>query len=229
MNDTSNNSGNTGSGESKKPNANRNRNRNRNRNKNRTNNPNKVEGNSNNTVRASADSDKNRQSKNKNRRPKALTPSRILQKYDNLMDQYLTARKKFFDLFGWANQKQVDKVKRNYQTSLNSLRSFETGLNDWQKEVLAKKIDGQPCDRQYTTDHGIEPVGDEVSFVGTFEDPHLLPAQKAEDWAADTEESQGSINDYYSYQGIEPPIKVEKEEVKRVEKKVIENKTIENK
>ena len=148
---------------------------------------------------------KKRLSHSKNRRPKNLTPSRILQKYDNLMEQYITARKKYYDMHGRANPKQFEKIEKNYRTALSNLRSFETDLKeDWQKEVLKSKIDGLPPDRQYTTDHNIEPKGDEVSFVGEFEDPHLLPIQKEHQWSEDTEESSGSIEDYNAYKGIVP-------------------------
>lgn len=137
---------------------------------------------------------------NANRKPKALTPAKVLMKYDNLMEQYILMRKKFFDLFGREKkEKQLEKVKRNYEKSLQDLRSYESRLNDWQKEVLDKKINAYPEDRHYTSTNNIEPVGDIVAFTGEFEDPHLLPTQKAENWAADTEESSGTIEDYEKY------------------------------
>jgi hypothetical protein len=142
---------------------------------------------------------------NKNRRPKALTPTRLLQKYDNLLEQYLIARKKYNDIYGRGKDKQLDKVYRNYQHALKCLRDFENGLVDWQKEVLKVKIDAYPADRQFTTEHNIEPIGDEVSFVGEFEDPHLLSTQKEHEWTTDSEETQGTIDDYYQYKGITPP------------------------
>ncbi|MBT4791755.1 MAG: hypothetical protein HON90_09305 [Halobacteriovoraceae bacterium] len=139
---------------------------------------------------------------NKNRRPKSLTPARLLQKYDNLLEQYLLARKKFFETRGRIKNKQLGKVEKNYQLCLKNLRTFEANLKDWQKETLAGKINAYPDDRQYTKEHDIEPIGDEVSFVGEFEDPHLLTTQKAEDWSQDTEESSGTIDDYNAYKGI---------------------------
>lgn len=153
-----------------------------------------------------AKNNNNNRSRNKSRRPKSLTPSRILIKYDNLMEQYLQARKKFFEIFGRGKEKQLAKAQNSYQNALKSLREYESGLKeDWQKDVLKGKIDGLPADRQFTTEHNLEPKGDEVSFVGEFEDPHLLPTQKASDWSKDTEESEGSMNDYYAYKGITPP------------------------
>ncbi len=67
---------------------------------------------------------------------------------------------------------------------------------------MANKIDGYPEDRQYSREHKLEPKGDEVSFVGEFPDPHLLPGQKATDWSKDTEESEGTIEDYNKYKGL---------------------------
>lgn len=142
---------------------------------------------------------KKRYSANKNRRPKALSPTKITQKYDNLMEQYLIARKKYFEFYARLQGKQLDKIKNNYETALTNLRNFGEKLNDWQKDVLDQKVDAFPEDRQYTQSHEIEPVGDSVSFVGEFEDPHLLPTQKAENWASDTEESTGTIEDYAAY------------------------------
>ncbi len=141
----------------------------------------------------------------KNRRPKKLTPSRIILKYQNYLEQYLTARKKFHDVHGHKNDQQVGKAERLYTQALKALRDFENNLEDWQRDVLKEYINAYPEDRQYTSEHNLEPVGDQVSFVGEFEDPHLLPVQKSQDWASDTEESEGSMADYYAYKGITPP------------------------
>jgi len=153
--------------------------------------------------KAETDSNESNDSKkfqgNRNRRPKSLTPAKVLQKYDNLMEQYIVARKKFFELFGRTAGKQLDKVEKTYDTSLKSLREFEVKLEDWQKEVLDKKINTYAEDRDYSTNHDLKPEGDIVSFTGEFEDPHLLPTQKASEWSKDTEESEGTIEDYKKY------------------------------
>lgn len=142
----------------------------------------------------------NKKKFSKNRRPKTLTPSRIIQKYDNLMEQYIIARNKFFNIFGRNSTKQLSKVEKNYHTSLHNLRKFELELKeDWQRDVLNNKVNGLPEDRQYSTEHGLEPKGEQVSHVGEFEDPHLLPTQKATNWAEDTEESEGTMEDYKRY------------------------------
>ncbi len=148
----------------------------------------------------SSGNNKNRRKFSKNRRPKSLTPSRIVQKYENLLEQYVQARRKFFEVFGRGSTKQVDKVERNYDNALRNLRNFEFDLKeDWQKDVLNQKINGYPEDRQYSSEHNLTPKGDEISHVGDFEDPHLLPTQKASNWAEDTEESIGTMEDYQHY------------------------------
>lgn len=149
---------------------------------------------------SNAPAKKKKRNNNNNRKPKALTPAKVLIKYDNLMEQYILMRKKFFDLFGREKkEKQLEKVKKGYEKSLEDLRSYETKLNDWQKEVLDKKINAYPEDRHYTTSNNIDPAGDIVAFTGDFEDPHLLSSQKSENWAADTEESSGTYADYEKY------------------------------
>lgn len=199
MNAQHNNSGNNKSG------GNRNR-KNFRRNNNKNNGPNKNNNNRN----------RNRNSQNKNRRPKSLTPARIIQKYDNLLEQHIIARKKYFELHARVKGKQLDKIEQNLQKTLHDLRNFEAGLKDWQKEVLTGKVDQYAPDRQYSTSREIEPVGDNVSFVGDFEDPHLLATQTETDWSEDTEESSGSMEEYYAYKGIEPPTP---EEIEEKEKK----------
>ena len=139
---------------------------------------------------------------NRNRRPKSLTPARILQKYDNLMEQHIVARRKYFEMHGRAQGKQLDKIEANFQKSLDSLRRFEEGLKDWQLEVLKEKIDAYPEDRQFSSTHDLSPKGEEVSFSGEFEDPHLLPTQIEADFSGDTEESIGTMEDYKNYKGL---------------------------
>ena len=158
-----------------------------------------------NNKKPGSSNNKRRSGQNKNRRPKSLSPIRILQKYDNLIEQHIVARKKYFELYGRASGKQLEKVESNYEKTLRDLRSFEAGLKDWQKDVLEKKVNMYPEDRHYSSVNNIDPKGELVPFAGDFEDPHLLPTQKSENWQQDSEESAGTMEDYYQYKGIEPP------------------------
>jgi hypothetical protein len=142
---------------------------------------------------------KKRSNNNRNRRPKALTPAKILQKYDNLLEQHLVARKKFSEVHGRVSGKQLNKVVSNLEKTRKSLHEYRSTLKlDWQQEIIKQRIDLYPPDRQFTTTHNIEPVGDEVSFEGDFPDPHFLPCQE-KSWADDTEESSGTQEDYEKY------------------------------
>jgi len=151
---------------------------------------------------ATGSSKESKKNSNRNRRPKSLTPSRVLQKHENLMEQHIIARKKYFEMYGRITGKQFDKIEQNFNKTLKAIVDYKNTLKDWQKEVLDKKLDFYPADRQFTSTHDLEPVGDEVSFEGDFEDPHLLPTQKNHEWSTDTEESSGTYDDYKAYKGI---------------------------
>lgn len=150
---------------------------------------------------------KNNQKKNssKNRRPKSLSPGRLLQKYDNLLEQHLVARRKYFEMFGRSSDKQLEKLASNLERTLSELRAFESNAQPWQMEILHKKINPYPLDTQYSSEHQLTPV-EYVPFDGDYEDPHLLDTQKAKEWTQDTEESSGTMEDYYNYKGIQPPV-----------------------
>ena len=138
----------------------------------------------------------------RNRRPKTLTPIRIHQKYDNLLEQHLIARKKFYEMHGRLTGKQLEKVKYNYHKTMKSLYEYEKTLpKDWQKDVLKTKLDFYPQDRQFTTTHELEPVG-ELEEVDESFDIHLIPIQTTHAWSEDTEKSSGTIDDYKAYKGI---------------------------
>lgn len=105
--------------------------------------------------------------KSRNRRTqKPLTPAKLAIKHENLLDQYVQARKKYFHLYGRNNTKQLGKSKKAYELALENLRRFESKLRDWQKEQLKEKIDFYPEDRQFSQTHSLEPQGEQVTFSG---------------------------------------------------------------
>lgn len=137
--------------------------------------------------------------KNNNRRPKSLSPSKIAQKYDNLLEQHIQARAKYFHLYGRSKKSQIEKAYNLLQKTRVDLHSYEKTLKDWQLEILHKKLNVYPEDRKFSTTHEISPLGDQVDFVGDFEDPHLLETQIQANYKDDTEESIGTIEDYAAY------------------------------
>lgn len=136
-----------------------------------------------------------------NRRPKSLSPSKIAQKYDNLLEQHIQARAKYFHLYGRSKQSQIEKAYNLLEKTRSELHSYEKTLKDWQLEILHEKLNVYPEDRKYSTTNGLSPVGEMVNFVGDFEDPHLLGSQEEaqENYRNDKEESSGSIEEYAAY------------------------------
>ncbi len=204
MSDTPNNSKSSQSGSRNNNSRKRrynNRNKKRNFNNKRDDNKGQVEASSSETKNTNQNRNSNTKKRfnNRNRRPKTLSPIKTNQKYDNLLEQYLIARRKFFDIHGRGKEKQLAKVERNYQLALKNLRDFEKDLKDWQIEALKEKLNAYPEDRQFSKEHDLAPNGDEVSFVGEFEDPHLLPTQKSDTWTNDSEETEGTMEDYERY------------------------------
>jgi DNA-binding transcriptional MocR family regulator len=147
-------------------------------------------------------SNNNKNRSNRNRRPKSLTPARIQQKYDNLLEQHVIARRKYYEMHGRAQGKQLQRLEGNFYDTMKAIVDFQSGLKDWQRDVLEKKINMYPEDKLITDKY--QEQSERVDFVGDFEDPHLLDTQKNADYSEDTEESSGSMDDYYSYKGIEP-------------------------
>ena len=135
-------------------------------------------------------------SHNKRRSSKPMTAGRLILKHDNLLEQYLLARKKYYELYARADRNQLNKLEFNYHNTLKQLREFEAGLQDWQKEVISKKIDGYAKDDLISTTYGEKP--EVISFVGDFPDPHLLSTQIT-DFSQDKEESVGTQEDYNRY------------------------------
>jgi GTPase involved in cell partitioning and DNA repair len=130
-----------------------------------------------------------------------MTPTRVMQKYDNLLEQHVIARRKYFEMYGRASGKQLSKLEKNFYDTLSDLRNYESKLEDWQKEVLQNKVDMYPQDTLITEKY--QETSERVDFVGDFEDPHLLETQRSSNYAQDTEETEGSIEDYLKYKGLD--------------------------
>ncbi len=164
-------------------NNNRNRNRNRNRNQ-------------------GGSTGGQRRPPNKRFSKKPLSGGRIIQKYDNLQDQHLQARKKYFEMYHRIDDRGLEKLKRIFDETLDNLRRFEEKLEDWQKETLAKKIDAYKLDTIYSEGHETGLLGDNVPD-GPFKNPHVTDAQiNRDNYANDREETMGTIEDYEKYKDL---------------------------
>lgn len=141
--------------------------------------------------------------KKRKRFNKPLTPEKIHTKYDNLLEQHLTARRKFFELNGRANTKQIEKARHHFYRTIEDLRKFESNLKDWQKESLETKTESYPMENSYTETHELpKHTYDNVLTILSDGDPHLLPVQRDSSFSHDTEETLGTMEDYMKYKDL---------------------------
>lgn len=127
---------------------------------------------------------------------------RAYEKYQNLLDQHLIARKKYFELFYRADLQQKAKLERNFYQTLFDLRDFEEKATPEIKDFLKIKTNGRSEDYIYSDNHALEKVGKLEVEGDHFEDPHFLPSQARANYADDSEESVGTLDDYKNYKGI---------------------------
>jgi len=127
---------------------------------------------------------------------------RVYEKYLNLLDQHIIARRKYHDLFYRADPAQKNKLERNFYNTLNDIREFESKLAPDVKTLFEKRNNGYQYDRIYTTNHEIPVEGDAVPEDLPPAEPHLLQSQIAADYSGDVEESVGTAEDYLKYKGF---------------------------
>ena len=137
----------------------------------------------------------------RNRRPsnRALNANQVIQKYENLLEQHLINRRKYFEYFDRVDYNQLRKLEDNFYNSIEHLRRFEAGLEQWQKDHLKTKTERYSPDVTYSINHDLDgsPYPVEISD-DEIEDPHFTEAQKEAfaEYKDDTEESVGTFEDY---------------------------------
>ncbi len=115
-----------------------------------------------------------------------LSPDKEVQKYQNLFDQYLNARRKYYEKFSIVGIKQEIDLERKFIDHRKNLIKFEKSLSTEAKIILG--ITEPPI--VYNT----ETIKSEDSSS-----PHLLKSQSESDFSSDNEESSGSMEDYLKY------------------------------
>lgn len=146
---------------------------------------------------------------NRSRRPngRVLTSNQVLVKYDNLLEQHLITRRKYYEYFNRVDERMLYKLEKNFFDSIEHLRSFEARLEPWQREALEKrKTERYRIDSTYSENRGWDPLEKPVVEVKPeeIEDPHFKDSQKEAfaEYAEDTEESEGSFEDYLKLKGL---------------------------
>ncbi len=134
--------------------------------------------------------------------PPGINIERIYEKYLNLLDQHLIARRKYHDLFFRADPAQKNKLERNFYNSLHELREFENRLDPAARELFEKRNNGLKTDNIYTTVHDIPVTGENPPVESEIEDPHFLQSQQQANYADDREESVGTLDDYLKYKNL---------------------------
>lgn len=151
----------------------------------------------------SKNNNNNRKRKFHNRKGPKLNPEELITlKYNNLLEQHLLARKKYFALYHRADPNQKAKLERIYNNTIAKLREFEASLTGDKKELFEKHFHSLKPDEIYSTNHDLPKVAEHISHQGDFDDPHFLELQKEANFKEDTEESSGSIDDYKAYKGL---------------------------
>ena len=138
----------------------------------------------------------NNQQRTDNRSPLI---DRIYEKYQNLLEQHLIARKKFHDLFYRADLPQKNKLERLFYSTLKELRDFEGRLNPMERELFEKRNNGLTKDLTYSTLNSEALEASTQVVADGPADPHYMQSQKAVSYKEDKEESVGSKADYEKY------------------------------
>ena len=191
-----------------------NRNKRRRPSGNKSNNPNnpqakQTQGQNRSNTGVSAAGKSNSNTNNKKRRRRRRRPSdnlslleKLFRKYENLLEQHLVARKKYYEYFHRADPKQKVKLEGNFTRTVKELRDFEFSLEGEEKTKFMEKYDSYTLDTTYTSNRAMPIEVDRVETKGEFEDPHYLPSQAESDFSEDTEESMGTMDDYLAYKGL---------------------------
>jgi hypothetical protein len=145
---------------------------------------------------------------NRSRRPsgRVLTSNQVLVKYDNLLEQHLITRRKYYEYFNRVDDRNLRRLENNFFDSIEHLRKFEATLEPWQREVLEKrKTERYKLDLTYSSNREL-PQDAYKGEVPTkdFEDPHFKDSQKEafEEYKEDDEESVGTFEDYLKLKGL---------------------------
>lgn len=139
--------------------------------------------------------------------PRTLTPQKVIMHYDHLLEQHTEARQKYFEMYHRGNAQQKEKYEKRFNQTLEALREFETIINPDNKKVLMERIESYPRDLFYSDSHGIDPDSSDP-LPTTIDDIHMNDVQKSRpSYASDTEETEGSMEDYYKYKGQPVPQK----------------------
>ena len=140
----------------------------------------------------------NNRSNNNSNAGAGSSTEKLQKKYMLLVDSLKQKRAKYFDEFHHHDPNRVGKLRRTFEKASKELFDFEQSLSNEQRiEILTERAP----DHTYSTINNQSTLGDNVPTDIDPLEPHLLKKQKNADFASDTEESVGTMEDYRSYKG----------------------------
>jgi hypothetical protein len=148
-------------------------------------------------------------SRQRHRSGRVLTTNQVLVKYDNLLEQHLITRRKYYEYYNRVDNRQLYRLEKNFYDSIEHLRRFEANLEPWQREALEKrKTERYKLDLTYSSNRGWdnpEEIAKAEAHPDENEDPHFKESQKEAfaEYKEDTEESVGTYEDYLKLKGQE--------------------------
>lgn len=143
----------------------------------------------------------------------------VFEKYEQLRNDHMAARKKYFEMFGTPDNNLKRKLEITFNKTVEALANYEQTLQPVQREALLKKIELYDYDLTYSKNRelikddapvksafGLYPSLPGLTDIppeAPFQDPHYLQTQiNRESYKDDTEESVGSIEDYKKLKGL---------------------------
>ena len=142
----------------------------------------------------------NRRNRRGNRNGNRINLDPVFKKFTNLMDEMIAARKKYFESFYKADDKRKIKLESIYVEKVKVFNQFQDTLKDHEKEKLLNFFPQLRTDTTYSENHGL--LDHKMAITAEIVDPHLLETQKQSNFKEDTEESEGTLEDYKAYKGI---------------------------
>ena len=135
-------------------------------------------------------------SKNRSNQKPHSPEDSLFRKYEFLQEQYLNARKKYYELFFRADKLQKIKIENHYKNTLKTFNDFEKSLTDDQRVIIDKRIRVYNEDLDYSISH--EVTASKLSQESeNSNDPHQLSTQKGVSLKQDVEESIGTMEDFF--------------------------------
>jgi len=118
--------------------------------------------------------------------------------YDQLMQTYLAARRKYFDLFFRADPNQKNKLEHNYLNAIRQLRALENSLPQYVRERFERRMgNNYPLDTIYSQKNSnqIELPPLNLSY-DLFANPHNIYPSQQRNFKDQIESSVGTMEDY---------------------------------